>query len=266
MIKKLAFINSKGGCGKTTSIFHIAGELARKNNRILVIDFDKQGDTSNNLLSEEESNYDADDSFTVLDYIKGEKSFEEVVKKNYIRVGNKKPIYYGIDVLPSDKKLEVQSLVKSVLKDNDIASKFIDLNYDYILIDCPPSNRAVEKMVLEQIASHVIVPMSCDINSIRGYGALIDKIEKAREVNHSLRIIGVYLSMYFKNRKKHKEYREIMINSFSDFIDIQIPNCSAIVNSIEDKGQPICFYKKTGENPSAKDCVLELTEEILNRM
>lgn len=258
---KLAFINNKGGCGKSTSLFHVAGELANRGNRVLVLDFDKQRDTTTNFLSEDESKYDPKNSLTVLDYLKGECSFEECVKKNFIRVGNRKPSYYGIDVIPGDKKLENQSILKELIEQRDIRSLFSNLNYDYILVDCPPSNKGVEKIVLEQIADSVIVPMSADLNAIRGYGQLLEKIDHAREKNEDLKVIGIFFSMFFKNRGKNKEYDLLMRKKFADlYIDVQIPNTADIVKAIEDKGQPISFYKK--EKSGARESIVKLVNRI----
>ena len=83
MQRRIAFINRKGGCGKTTTLFHIAGELASRGKKVLVIDFDAQCDTSVNFLSEEESEYDEGAGYSVIDLICGV-PLENVAKKNYI--------------------------------------------------------------------------------------------------------------------------------------------------------------------------------------
>ena len=257
-MEKIAFINSKGGCGKTTSMFHIAGALADSGKKVLAIDLDKQGDTTYALLGEEESNYNAE-SKNVLDFLKGEASFEEVVKKNYVRrKANMKPSYVGIDVLPFSAKLENQRL----LKDVDLSDKMDDFKkYDYILIDCPPSNRAVEKIVFEQLADAILVPMSSDLDSIRGYGALVDKVDKAREFNPNLRILGIYMSMCDKRQKTHRDIVSLMNENFDTFINVQIPYCSAVPNSKLD-GRPINFWKKS----PAKEAVELLVQEIIYRI
>ena len=79
-MKKIGFFNSKGGCGKTTSLFHIAGVLADNGMKVLAVDLDKQGDTTNALLGEDESEY-SDNGKNVLDFFRGDAAFEDVVKK-----------------------------------------------------------------------------------------------------------------------------------------------------------------------------------------
>lgn len=257
-MERIAFINSKGGCGKTTSLFHIAGVLADNDLNVLVIDLDKQANMTDALLGEEESDYD-ESGKNVLDFFRGDASFDEVVKKNYVRrKGNARPTYVGIDVLPSSAKLDNQRM----LKDINLSDKMQNfLKYDYVLIDCPPSNRAVEKIVFEQLADSILVPMSSDLDSIKGYGALVDKVDKARKFNPSLKILGVYLSMYDKRKSTQTEIVELMKENFDLFIDVQIPFSSALVDSKLD-GRPISFYKKS----NAKEVVEELVQEIIYRI
>ena len=256
-MKRIAFINHKGGCGKTTTLFHIAGELANRGHKVLVVDMDKQRDTTNFFLAEEESEYDPDTSKTVIDYINGNGlNLNTMVHKNYIRIGNKKPEYKGIDVLAGDKRLEDQNLVNDLENKVDIRSYFdieeMSYGYDYVLIDCPPSNKAVEDMVLEDMATHVITPMTCDTNAVRGYGELLDIVSRARAKNATLTMLGVFLSMYTEQKKKHREYKEIL-SQYDSFIDVQIPYTSAVPNATEDKGQPMCFYKQSkAREPFAK--------------
>lgn len=256
-MEKIAFINHKGGCGKTTTLFHIAGELASRGKKVLVVDMDKQCDTTNFFLAEEESEYDPETSKTIVDYIKGNGlNLDTIVHKNYIRIGNKKPEYKGIDVLAGDKRLEDPSLVNELRNSVDIKSYFaieaMNYGYDYVLIDCPPSNKAVEDMVLEDMATHVITPMTCDTNAVRGYGELLDIISHARTKNTNLTMIGVFLSVFSASKKKHREYKEIL-SQFDSFIDVQIPCSSDVVTATEDKGQPMCYYHKNkAREPFAK--------------
>lgn len=262
-MRRIAFINHKGGCGKSTTLFHIAGELAIRGNKVLVIDTDKQCDTTNAFLAEEESNYDFDSNvLTIIDYFEG-KPLNECIKKNYIKVGNKKPEYKGIDVIPSDVRLENQELVLKLMSElkTDIIYEDFE-SYDFVLFDCPPSNRAVEKLVLGYLATEIITPMTCDINAIRGYSELLKLLNDMRVINPALQICGIFLSMFSANRKKHKQYLDILRERCGKtFIDVQIPLSSDVVVAIEDKGQPMAYYKKT----YAKEKFELLVDEILLR-
>lgn len=262
-MKRIAFINQKGGCGKSTSLFHIAGELAARGSRVLIVDTDKQLDTTNNFLAEEESEYDAATALTIIDYLNGS-DFSEVVKKNYIRVGNCKPAYKGIDVLPSDVRLDDQTLVRTIISQNEnISALFDTLDYDYILIDCPPSNTAVEELVLGHIATDVVTPMTCDSNAVRGCGSLLNRIENMRVMNPTLNMCGVFLPMFRSNISKHKEYRAFLASAFGHlFFDTAIPMSADVVAALEDRGQPLAFYHKC----RAKESVSALVDELLSRI
>lgn len=257
MVKKIAFINGKGGCGKTTSIFHITGELVKRGKKVLVIDTDKQGNCTNSFLM----NSAETKGSNVLEYFLNTKSFDEVVEHSLIvPKGKRNAVYTGIDILPATVELENQELVSSSV---DVKKRINEdcENYDFVLIDCPPSNKAIETLVLEEIADKVLIPFSSDLDSVNGYGQLIETVDNARMKNFDLEICGVFFSCFNKIRSTEQELREIMVSDCSSFIDVQIPNSSAIVDS-RINGKPICEYKKN----SANAYIEKLVDVILERV
>lgn len=259
----IAIINDKGGCGKSTSTFHMAGELARRGRKVLVVEADKQRNVSYFLLAEEESKYDRNNSDTLLELLLKEKTFEDVVYKNYIKEGNAKPQYRGIDVIPASLELEDQETYAPLFKNKNFTGMFDGLDYDYVLIDCPPSNRMIERIVLEQLATHVLIPMSNDISSVLGMGDLIDKIDKAREQNPELKMIGAFYSMFLPHSRKSKMYFKAMNSKFPNlFIKEYIPFLNEVKESLEDEGRPLAFYRKS----KARGNYENLVSEILNRL
>lgn len=259
----IAVLNDKGGCGKSTSTFHIAGELAKRGRTVLVVDADKQRNTSIFLLAEEESNYDLKESKTLLNVLMEEEDIKDVIKQNYIKVGNAKPKYMGIDVVPGDVRIEDQEHYSIKISHCETENIFDDLDYDYILIDCPPSNQMIYRLVLEQWASHVLIPMSNDISSIMGMSDLIAKIDKAREKNENLKIIGAFYSMFLPMTLKSKSYFKAMEKKFPTlFIKSYIPFCEDVKKSLEDEGRPLAFYRKS----KACNNVEELVSQILKRL
>lgn len=264
MAKRIAFINGKGGCGKTMSIFHIAGVLSERGDKILIIDFDKQRNTTDNFLSHEESNYEEGISKTVLDYLRGKAKIEVVIKKSYIVGRNERnPKYRNIDVLPSDVKLEDERLLKNIdIKEN--FNSFVNENgYDWVLIDMPPSNKAINDICFEQIANYVIAPFSSDMDSISGYGDLIDTVNRGREKNDNLHILGIFLARYMSNCGLDKFIKEQVSEMLGDlFIDIQIPLRADLRECIMYK-RPISFYKMFSPSKTAYE---NLVEEIERRI
>lgn len=255
---KVAFINGKGGCSKTTSIFHIAGVLADKGEKVLVIDFDKQRNSTDNFLAQEESEYDELKSKTVLDYMTGKADIKEVVKKSYIVGWNeRKPKYRNIDVLPADVRLENEKLLRNV--DIKVSlNKFIEEErYTWVLIDMPPSNKTINDICFEQIANYIVVPFSSDIYSISGYGDIIDTVNRGREKNEELHILGIFLSRYMENCGVDRYIKDQAENMFGeDFINVQIP-LKADVREAVMFHKPISFYKKWSASKTAYEKLVE---------
>ena len=95
MVNKVAFINGKGGCGKTTSIFHVSGVLAKAGEKVLVIDFDKQRNTTDTLLMNTEK-----PQKTVLEFMLGTATAQEATAKALFQSrGNANPKYYNVDCI-----------------------------------------------------------------------------------------------------------------------------------------------------------------------
>lgn len=260
-VNKVAFINGKGGCGKTTSIFHVAGVLAHKRKKVLVIDLDKQRNTTDTLLMENDDNIE----HTIYDYMLNKAKIEDVVKKAYFRSrGNAKPKYYGVDVLPADVRLEDEKKLKNVDIKNDLDNFIRDREYDWILVDMPPSNKRLNEICFSQIVNNVIVPFSSDVFSVSGYGDLMDTINKAREVNEELNILGIYLARYMEVCAVDK-YIKSQLEEFGDiFIDVQIPLMADVREAVM-FGRPISYYKMFSKSRTAYEKLVEVMEKKLEQ-
>lgn len=264
-MNKVAFINGKGGCSKTTSIFHIAGVLSEQGEKVLIIDFDKQRNSTDNFLSWEESNY-TEDSKTILDYMLGNCNLEEIVKKSYIiGLGERNPKYKNIDILPGDVRLENEKILNNIDIKDDLDKWLKKESYSWVLIDMPPSNKSINAIVFEQIVNYVIVPFSSDIYSVSGYGDLIDTINNGREKNSNLHILGVYLSRYMSNCGVDRFIKEQVEELFGeDFINIQIPLKADIREGVMFH-RPISFYKRFSSSRIAfEKLVTEIQYRIEN--
>lgn len=259
-IKRIAFINGKGGCGKTTSIFHVAGVLAKRGEKILVIDLDKQRNTTSILLMNTEI-----PEKTVLDFMYGKAEAEEVVARALFQTrGNAKPKYYGVDVIGSD--IGLQNETKLLEVDGESVGKrlneFIEKQgYTWLLIDMPPSNMALNNICFKYFVDYVIIPSSSDIFSVDGYGDVMDVLDKARKENPTLNVIGMYLARYMKQCGLDRYIREQLL-SFETFIDIQIPLASDVREAVM-FGRPISYYKAFSESKTAYE---KLVAEMERRM
>lgn len=261
MVKKIAFINGKGGCGKSTSIFHVAGVLAARDEKTLVIDLDKQKNTTKFLLMENDEPVE----LTMYDVMKNGADLRDVVKKAYFRSrGNATPKYYGVDVLPSDKRFENEGSLKNIDIGNDL-ERFIQENgYEWVLVDMPPSNKALNNVCFTQIVDYVIAPFSSDLYSVDGYGDLMEIVDEARRLNEDLKILGVYLARYDAQCGIDKFIRE-QLQEFDTFIDVQIPLMSDVREAIM-FARPLSFYKSTSKSRAAYEKLVDLMEEKIESM
>ena len=258
--QRVAFINGKGGCGKTTSIFHVAGVLAKRGEKILVIDLDKQRNTTSILLMN--TNIPGK---TVLDFMTGKADAEEVVAKALFQTrGNAKPKYYGVDVIGSDIGLQNEANLLKI--DGGVVGKKLDEfikdnGYTWLLIDMPPSNMALNNICFKYLVDYVVIPSSSDIFSVDGYGDVMDVLDRARKENPTLNIVGMYLARYMKNCGLDRYIREQLLN-FETFIDVQIPLASDVREAVM-FGRPISYYKTFSESKTAYE---KLVKEMEKRM
>lgn len=242
MANTVAFINGKGGCGKTTSIFHIVGVLAKRGEKVLVVDLDKQRNTTDTLLMNNEERPDK----TVLDFMKGNAEPDEATAQALFQTrGNAKAKYYGVDCMISDVDLQDEAALADI--DGEYVGKKLDAfikehGYTWVLVDMPPSNMTLNHICFRYMVDYAIIPFSSDIFSVQGYADIMDIMAKAREDNPLLNVLGVYLARYMTNCAVDKFIREQLLD-FDTFIDVQVPLASDIREAVM-FGRPISFYKK----------------------
>lgn len=279
MANKIAFINSKGGCGKTTSIFHVSGVLSKLGKKILVIDLDKQKNTTSTLMMNVDGAAGVGSGSgqfphkSVYDFLLGTADADEVTGQAlFQRRGNAKPKYYGVDCMVSDIRLENEVALKKVNAPAIGAelSEFIHQEkYDWVLVDMPPSNATLNQICFSHIVDFVVIPFSSDMFSLDGYENIAETIKAARGVNANLRSLGVYLSRYMNNcaldRYIKSELSERLFDrnlNKNDFIDVQIPIASDIREAVF-YGRPISYYREGSNSCQAYE---RLVHELVTRM
>lgn len=278
MTKKVAFINGKGGCGKTTSIFNITGVLSKAGEKVLVIDLDKQCNSTMSFLMHNET----PPPKTVLDFFLGEATPEEATGKAYFSIRDgAKPKYYNVDIMAGDKRLKDADLFAYSsgnsgdfdLSAIDIKDKLEDFaeknNYDWILIDMPPSSEILNKICFSQMAEYVIVPSTTDFYSASGYADLIESVNMAREINPELKILGIYLSRFRENGGLQQHIKNMLEDFGEMFIDVQIPESADITEAVY-AGRPLSYYKyftsKWSKGAKSRNAYENLVEEIKERI
>ena len=204
----IAITNQKGGVGKTTTTINLSACLSEAGQKVLVVDFDPQGNATSGFGLEKGSIEN-----TVYQMLIGETDAKESIEKN---------VQNNLDILPSDVNLagaEIELLEmdnkESLLRDN---LKSIKNQYDFIIIDCPPSLNLLTINALTA-ADTVIVPIQCEYYALEGLSQILKTINLVkRKLNRKLELEGVVFTMYDARTNLSLEVVESVKNSLNQNI------------------------------------------------
>lgn len=186
MGKTIAIANQKGGVGKTTTAINLAACLAEAGKRILAVDMDPQGNMTSGMGIEKQEVEE-----TVYDIMIGNCDTTAAILKNVLD---------NLDVLPTNIDLSAAEIELISLADKEYimreAIKAVKDEYDYIIIDCPPSLSMLTINAMTT-ADSVIVPIQCEYYALEGLSQLIHTVDLVKDrLNEQLSIEGVVFTMY----------------------------------------------------------------------
>ena len=250
MAKTIAFVNQKGGVGKTTSCVNRAACLVRQGARVLVVDFDPQGNATSGFGVDKVAAFP-----TIYDVlIRGASVENAVVKTPYC------------DVIPANKTLAGASVELIGLDRREYLLKEtlarVAGNYDFILIDCPPS---LELLTLNCLcaADTVMVPVQCEYYALEGLSDLLSTIRLVKgRLNPAIDIEGLILTMYDGRTNLSLQVAEQVKRHFPGKVFATAIPRNVRLSEAPSHGKPVIAYD--GGSRGAKAYTL-LAEEFLAR-
>lgn len=236
MARIFVFVNQKGGVGKTTSAINIGAYFALEGKKVLLVDFDPQGNLSSGvgLLKPKKTAYDL---------ITRDCPIDKVIFKTKTR---------NLDVIPAD--IELSGAAVELVDENrreyfllDAVRPVIDI-YDYILIDCPPSLGILTINGLV-CASDVLVPLQCEYFALEGLALLLKTISRIQTgLNKDLKLGGIFFTMYDSRTRLAQEVVQQVVNYFNEKVFKTIIPRNVRLSEAPSHGLPISEYdpKSTG--------------------
>lgn len=248
----LAIVNQKGGVGKTTTTVNLATALAAVNKKVLLIDFDPQGNASTGLGIDQSRR-----EITSYDIILNDMAIDEAIQKTAVP---------GLHVIPatidlSGAEIEMVSLVKREFRLKE-ALAGNPQRYDYVLIDCPPSLGLLTINALAA-ADAVLIPLQCEFYALEGLSHLVRTIELVRgNLNPELEIQGIVLTMYDRRNKFTEQIERDVREYFAEKVYRAVIPRNIRMSEAPSHGKPALIYDM---HCAGSKAYIQLASELLKR-
>lgn len=247
----IAIANQKGGVGKTTTSINLSACLAEKGKKVLVIDTDPQGNTTSGF-GIDKNNLEN----TIYELILGECSIRDCIISDVVK---------GVSVLPSNVNLAAAEIEligvdkKEYILKNEV--DYIKEDYDFIIIDCPPS---LNMLTINSMttADSVLVPIQCEYYALEGLSQLIHTVNLVKErLNPPLKMEGVVFTMYDSRTNLSMQVVENVKQNLNQKVyNTLIPRNIRLAEA-PSYGMPINMYDAKSAGAEA---YMQLAEEVIN--
>ena len=247
----IAIANQKGGVGKTTTSVNLSAALAKKGKSVLLVDTDPQGNATSGVGIEKENEK------SIYNVLVEETTMLETIKETATK---------KLDVCPANINLagaEVE-LVSMEERENRLKEKLSEIKdeYDYIIIDCPPSLGLITLNALTA-ADSVLIPIQCEYYALEGLGQLINTIKLVkRHLNTELEIEGALLTMQDARTNLSNQVIKEVNKYFEDKVYKTIIPRNIKLSEAPSYGMPITVYDPRSKGAKFYE---KLAKEVLKK-
>ncbi len=222
MARVIAICNAKGGVGKTTTAINLSSYLAALGKYVLLVDMDAQANATTGLGVHVADN--------------GSNVYHSLVSDLNPQLSIKKTSLFGFDILPAAQSLAGATVELVSMEERETRLKKvlnpIRHNYDYIIIDCPPSLGLLTVNALAA-SERVIIPVQCEYYALEGLGQLLKTVDLVKQgLNPDLQVLGVLLTMYDRrNQLSNQVLNEVSKNFPGRVFNAVIPRTVSLAES-----------------------------------
>ena len=252
MGKIISIANQKGGVGKTTTAINLAACLALAGRKVLIVDIDPQGNASSGLginLS--------DNKKGIYELLSGDASLDQVIYPTDI--DTLKVIPSNVDLAGAEIELVGRDQREKILS---TVLKGVDSEFEFVIIDCPPSLGLLTLNALT-ISKSVLIPMQCEYYALQGLTHLLKTIKRVKKsINSRLKVEGIILTMYDSRTLLAEQVESQVRKYFSEFLMKTIIPRNIRLSEAPSHGKPIVLYASRSKG---SDSYVALAQEIIQR-